>query len=186
MDTEVNEAARKYTYEDYLACDDDTRFELIDGVMYLMATPTRVHQQILGELYARLYNFLRGKPCKVYFAPFSVRLSVGEGRDTVLEPDLVVVCDKEKLDDRGCVGAPDMVVEILSPSTSKKDRTLKFNKYRQAGVRELWIVDPGDKTVTVYMLMNGEYTARAYDDSETVPVHILDGCSIDLPGVFAD
>ena len=186
MDTEVNEAVRKYTYEDYLNSDEDERFEIIDGIIYMMASPARVHQGILGELYLQLASFLKGKPCKVYVAPFSVRLSVGEGADTVLEPDLVVVCDKAKLDDRGCVGGPDMVIEILSPSTSKKDRTKKFNKYLQAGVRELWIVDPADKTTTVYILRNSEYVASTYDDSEAAPVHVLDGLIINLQEVFAE
>lgn len=186
METEVNEAARKYTYEDYLNRDDDVRFELIDGVIHMMATPLRVHQGILGELHVQFYNYLKGKPCKVYMAPFSVRLSVGEGSDTVLEPDLVVICDKEKMDDRGCVGAPDMVVEILSPSTSRKDRITKFNKYLQAGVREYWIVDPSDKSVSVYVLRDGEYVSRAYADKDIAPVSILEGCGIVLQDVFED
>lgn len=104
---------------------------------------------------------------------------------TVLEPDLFVVCDKSKLNDRGCNGAPDMVIEIMSPSTSKKDRTKKFNKYLQAGVREFWIVEPGDKTVSVCILKNGEYVIKTYDDTESVPVHVLDGCIVSLPDVFA-
>ena len=182
----VEEAVRKYTYEDYMNCDDDIRFELIDGVIHMMATPSRFHQQILGELYVPVYNFLKGKPCKVYFAPFSVRLSVGKGSDTVLEPDLIVICDKSKLDDGGIDGAPDMVVEILSPPTSKKDRTIKFKKYLQAGVRELWFVDPADKTVIVNILKDGEYVVSAYDDSDIVPVHVLEGCRINMQDVFAD
>ena len=183
-DMEVKEAARKYTYEDYLDRDDEVRFELIDGVIHLMASPGRAHQEVLGELHLQFYSFLRGKPCKVYFAPLGVRLSVGEGADTVLEPDLLVVCDMTKLDDKGCNGAPDMVIEIMSPSTSKKDKTIKYNKYLQAGVRELWYVEPIDKTVSVYILKDGEYVARAYDNTETVPVHVLEGCMINLPEVF--
>ena len=184
MEGEVKETARAYTYEDYLNRDDDIRFELIDGVIYMLASPARVHQKISGELHLQLASFLKGKPCEAYYAPFSVRLSVGEGSDTVLEPDLVVICDKSKLDDRGCIGAPDMVVEILSPSTSKKDLTIKFSKYLQAGVREYWIVNPDSKTVVVYILKGGEYYARTYDDTGTILVHVLEGCSINLPEVF--
>ncbi|MCL1835153.1 MAG: Uma2 family endonuclease, partial [Oscillospiraceae bacterium] len=184
--SEVNEAVRKYTYEDYLNRDDDVRFELIDGVIYLMANPGRAHQEIVGELYFQLAGFLRGKQCKVYLAPFGVKLSVGEGADTILEPDLFVVCDRSKLDDSGHNGGPDMVIEVLSPSTSKKDRTIKFDKYLQSGVRELWFVDPVDKTVIVHILKNGEYFSKAYDDKGTVSVHVLDGCTIVLPEVFAD
>jgi len=183
---QVYDPARKYTYEDYENRDDEVRFELIDGIIYMMATPARMHQQISGELYLQMANFLKGKPCRVYYAPFSVRLSVGEGADTVLEPDLVIICDMTKLDDRGCKGAPEMVVEILSPSTSKKDRTLKFKKYEQAGVKELWFVDPVDKTVAINILKDGEYVVKFHDDSETVHVHVLDGCFINLTEVFAE
>ena len=183
-ENEVGEAVKKYTYEDYLNRDDDIRYELIDGVIHLLATPARVHQGISGEIYVQLYNFLRGKPCKVYYAPFSVRLSVGKGADTVLEPDLVVICDLSKMDDRGCVGAPDMVIEILSPSTSKKDVTIKFDKYLQAGVKEYWIVSPDSKTVIVHILKNGEYYTKAYSDTDSIPVNVLEGCIISLPEVF--
>ena len=184
---EVNEAAKKYTYEDYMNRDDDVRFELIDGVMYMMSTPASAHQQILAGLHGQLYNFLKGKPCKAYFAPFGVRLSVGEGKDTVLEPDLVVICDKSRIDDRGIAGAPDLVVEVLSPSTSKKDKTLKFYKFLQAGVRELWYIDPADKTVTAYLLRDGEYVLGGiYTDTDSAPVRILDGCLINLQEVFED
>ena len=182
--SEVNEAARAYTYEDYLNRDDETRFELIDGVIYMMATPNQAHQEVSGELYLQLANFLKIKPCKVFYSPFGVRLNAATGDNTILEPDLFVVCDMSKLDGKSCNGAPDMVIEILSPSTSKKDRTIKFNKYLQAGVRELWYVDPTDKTVSVCILKNGEYTIKAYDNTETVPVHVLEGCTIVLSEVF--
>ena len=181
---EVKEAARKYTYEDYLNRDDDIRYELIDGVIHMLASPARVHQGISGEIHVQLYNFLKGKPCKVYYAPFTVRLSVGQGADTVLEPDLVVICDMSILDDRGCKSAPDMVIEILSPSTSKKDTTIKYNKYLQAGVKEYWVVSPDDKTVIVHILKDDEYVTKAYDDNDTVHVHVLEGCEIYLPDVF--
>ena len=183
-DDQVKEAVRQYTYEDYLNRDDEIRYELIDGVIHMLATPARVHQGISGEIHVQLYNFLRGKPCKVYYAPFTVRLSVGKGADTVLEPDLVVICDISKMDDRGCIGAPDMVIEILSPSTAKKDTTIKFKKYLQAGVKEYWVVSPDDKTVIVHILKDGEYCTRAYNDDDTIPVHVLDGCKVYLPDVF--
>ena len=185
-DTEVKEAARVYTYEDYLNRDDDVRFELIDGVIYMMATPAPNHQIIAGEIHGQLWTFLKGRQCKAFIAPFSVKLSVGEGKDTVLEPDLVVLCDKSQLDKYGCVGGPDMVVEVLSPSTSKKDKTLKFEKYRQAGVRELWIIDPKKKSTSVYILSCGEYTAKTYSDTDIVPVHVLEGCRINLNEVFSE
>ena len=181
---EVAEPARKYTYEDYFNRDDDIRYELIDGVIYLMANPSLAHQTALSELHVQFYNFLKGKPCRVLFAPFGVRLNVNEGDNTVLEPDLFVVCDESKLDGYSCIGAPDLVVEILSPSTSKKDKTIKLNKYQQAGVRELWYVEPTDKTVTTCILKNGEYVIKGYDDTGMAPVHVLDGCIINLSEVF--
>jgi Uma2 family endonuclease len=176
-----------YTYADYLTWEGSERYELIDGEAYLMASPSRIHQEISMALSTRINNYLEGKTCKVYAAPFAVRLNPAEDQsdDTVLEPDIVVVCDPSKLDDRGCNGAPDMVIEILSPSTARYDRLVKFNKYRQAGVREYWIVDPEEKIVTAYVLKNGEYTALNYDDTGTAPVAVLPGCEIDLKAVFA-
>ncbi|MDR1250240.1 MAG: Uma2 family endonuclease [Treponema sp.] len=175
-----------YTYADYLEWDEDERYELIDGKAYMMTTPSRLHQQISGELSGALWAFLKGKPCKVYAAPFSVRLHPAENLsdDTVVEPDLVVVCDSSKLDRRGCNGAPDLVVEILSPSTSRHDRIVKFQKYREEGVREYWIADPEEKSLVVYALKNGEYVASTYEDTDTVQVAVLPGCAIDLKNVF--
>ncbi|MDR1948303.1 MAG: Uma2 family endonuclease [Spirochaetaceae bacterium] len=176
-----------YTYADYLTWEGSERYELIDGEAYMMALPSRIHQEISGSLYYALRSYLEGKPCKVYAAPFAVRLNPAEDQsdDTVLEPDIVVVCDPSKLDDRGCNGAPDLVIEILSPSNTRHDRLVKFNKYRQAGVREYWIVGPEEKIVTVYVLKNGEYTAFNYDDTGTAPVTVLPECEIDLKTIFA-
>jgi Uma2 family endonuclease len=139
-------------------------------------------------LSAAIYTFLEGKPCKAYAAPFSVRLFPVEDQsdDTVVEPDITVVCDSSKLDDRGCNGAPDLVIEIVSPSSERYDRIIKFNKYREAGVREYWIVDPKGSIVSVYMLRDGQYMAVNYDDTATVPVTVLPGCVIDLKTVFAE
>jgi Uma2 family endonuclease len=175
-----------YTYADYLQWNDGERYELIDGEAYMMAPPSRFHQKISGALFGAIWDFLKGKPCEVYAAPFSVRLNPAEDQsdDTVVEPDIVVVCDLSKLDDRGCNGAPDMVVEILSPSTSRYDRIIKFQKYRKAGVREYWIADPEERSLIVYVLKNGEYAASTYEDTDTVELAALPGCAIDLAGVF--
>ena len=178
---------KHYTYADYASWDDDTRYELIDGVAYMMSpAPGRRHQGISGELHRQIKNFLRGKTCKVYDAPFDVRLNAAGDDDTVIQPDIVVVCDQSKLDDKGCNGAPDLVVEILSPSTSGKDRVLKFNKYLQAGVREYWIVDPDNNTVSAHLLKDGQYVTSAYAETDAVPVHVLEGCTISLTDVFAE
>ena len=184
----LNETAARYTYADYASWDDDKRYELIDGVIYLMSpAPTIEHQRIGRKILRQLDTFLDGKSCEVFHAPIDVCLSAAGDKDnTVVQPDLIVVCDKSKLDGKRCNGAPDMVVEILSPSTSDRDRVLKFNKYLEAGVREYWIVDPDSKTVSVHILKDGNYIERSYDDSETVNVHTLDGCQITLQDVFAE
>ena len=175
-----------YTYADFLEWDEGERYEIIDGEAYMMATPSRLHQRISMALSAALYNYLEGKPCEVYPAPFAVRLFPSEDRsdDTVVEPDISVVCDPSRLDDRGCNGAPDFIIEIVSPSTARYDRIVKFNKYRDAGVREYWIVDPEEKFVYAYVLKDGHYTAANYDDTGAAPVTVLPGCEIDLKTVF--
>jgi Uma2 family endonuclease len=136
----------------------------------------------------KIRNFLEGKPCKVYPAPFRVRLFPKKDRsdNTVVEPDIVMVCNPEKLNDRGCNGSSDLVIEILSPSTIRHDRLVKFRKYQLAGVREYWIVDPDSKTVEIFILENGRYITVRYEDCETAPVTVLPGCQIDLKAVFAE
>jgi len=176
---------KRFTYADYLTWDENIRCELIDGIPYMMIAPSRMHQGISVALTSQLYNFLRGKPCKVYEAPFDVRLNADKGDDTVVQPDILVVCDNAKLDDKGCIGAPDLIVEILSPSSYKHDLVLKFHKYLEAGVREYWIVNPDSKTVNVYILDNGNYMAFAYLESDSVPSHVLEGCTVHLDEVFA-
>lgn len=155
-----------HAYRDYLSWPDDrdVRYELIDGVAYLMSpAPSRVHQEVVGELFRQIGNALDGKPCRAYIAPFDVRLPKGAEPDdlvdTVVQPDVLVVCDAAKLDARGMRGAPDWIIEVLSPSTAGHDQTLKLAVYERAGVRELWFVHPTDKTVAVYE-RNGAAFAR--------------------------
>ena len=186
---EVNEASpeyKRYTYSDYCTWDDDKRWELIDGVPYAMSAPNQSHQEISGALFSQLYNFQKGKPCKVFAAPFDVRLNYDTSDDTVVQPDILVVCDKSKLDGKSCNGAPDLVIEILSPSTSLHDKILKFKRYKQAGVREYWIVDPETTIVSTYIMKDGEYVTDAYGNEDSIPVHVLDGCIIDLAEIFAE
>ena len=177
----------RYTYSDYCSWDDGERWELINGVAYAISpAPTWIHQGILVELSGQIRNFLKGKPCKVFVAPFDVRLNADAGDDTVVQPDVVVICDRAKICGTGCVGAPDMVMEILSPSTSAHDRVLKLNLYQRSGIREYWIVDPESRTVSVNILDNGRYYVRGYAESDAVPVHVLDGCTIILSDVFEE
>ena len=175
-----------YTYADYLKWDDDQRWELIDGVPYLMAAPTVQHQSILGNLHLQLGNFLKGKPCKVFFAPFDVRLNVETTDDTVVQPDIVVICDKSIMMKTGCKDAPDMAIEVLSPSTSIRDLATKFELYQRTGVREYWIVDPETKLIHTHILENGRYYISRYTENDNAPVHILDGFEINLADVFEE
>jgi Uma2 family endonuclease len=176
-----------YTYADYCTWDDGERWELIEGIPYAMSpAPSQRHQEVCGELHWQIKTFLKGKPCKVFAAPFDVRLNAAGDDDTVCQPDLLVVCDAFKLDGKCCKGAPDLVVEVLSPSTARHDRMVKLRQYRRNGVREYWIVDPETKTVQVNVLENGKYVISMYGDEDTAPVGVLEGCEIDLADVFAE
>jgi len=175
-----------YTYSDYLHWETEQRYELIDGVPYLMSpAPSWTHQKISGELNRQFANFLLDKSCKVFAAPFDVRLNADKSDDTVVQPDLVIVCDQSRLVKTGYMGVPEMIIEILSPSTARHDKLLKFNKYLEAGVSEYWIVDPESKTLSVYLLKNGEYISRVYSEDVIVPVTALEGCEINMQSVFS-
>jgi Uma2 family endonuclease len=183
----------KYTYKDYLTWDDDERWELISGQLYNMTpAPSRRHQKLSGELFRQFANFLFGKTCEVYDAPFDVRLpEPGESDDdaqNVVQPDLVVICDPSKLDDHGCKGSPDLVVEILSPSTSRKDLKEKFLLYERAGVKEYWVVDPVAKTVMAFRQYIDSRFGRpdVYSEEDKAPVGVLEGLTIDLGLVFKE
>jgi Uma2 family endonuclease len=175
-----------YTYADFLEWDEGERYEIMDGEAIKLITPDLSHQEISGAIYQQLAAFLKGKTCKVLYAPFAVRLSPKEddSDDTVLEPDILVVCDPAKLDKRGCNGAPDFIIEIFSPSTAKHDLLYKFNKYLEAGVREYWMVDPDTNSVQACVLENGHYILSSYGETDTAPVSALPGCVIDLRVVF--
>ena len=177
---------RRYTYADYCTWDDDERWELIDGVPYAMAAPSIAHQGVSGNIYLQIGQFLRKRPCRVFYAPTDVRLYADTKDDTVVQPDLLVVCDNSKLDGKGVIGAPDMVVEVLSPSTASYDMIKKFMLYSRAKVREYWIVDPASETVVVNLLEGDNYAAKAYEKPEVVPVSVLEGCSVDLAEVFLE
>jgi len=183
---------KRYTFADVLTWSEDDRIEIIDGEAVMMAPPSRAHQKALMELSAQLHEYLKGKKCEVYPAPFTVRLfeeatDHPEDVDTMLEPDISVVCDHSKLDDSGCKGAPDLVMEILSPSTRRHDRLTKFNLYQRAGVREYWIVDPTDKSILVFVLEDGRYSAKDFGTAEdNLRVNILEDCTIDLAQVFSE
>ncbi len=176
---------KKYTYADYCTWDEGGRWELIDGVPYAMApAPGFTHQNISGNIFAALHVFLRGKACRVFHAPFDVRLNADDEDDIVVQPDILVVCEKSKLSEKGCKGAPDLVIEIMSPSTARHNRITKLNKYRDAGVREYWLVDSTDHNVQVMVFETG--AVQGYTDADTVPVTVLPGCEVNLQDVFSE
>src|SRR5512135_1548576 len=151
-----------HTYGDYLAWPEDVRYELIDGFAYLMApAPDLAHQDIAGEIYFQVRRALEGKPCRAFIAPVDVRLpksgEADDAVDTVVQPDVLVVCDEAKLDRRGVRGAPDWVVEVISPASASHDQVIKRRLYERYGVREYWLVHPADRVVTIYRLFGKEY-----------------------------
>jgi len=181
----------RYTYADYLSWPDDERWEIIDGVIYNMApAPSRQHQYVSLDLARQFGNFFLDKECEVYHAPFDVRFPIADEDDKdikdVVQPDIVVVCDLTRLDDAGYRGAPDLIVEITSPSTASKDNIKKLALYEKHGVKEYWIVHPIDKMVTVRLLGNDNkygiptnYEGKAHLEVVTFP-----GLIVDLNTVF--
>ncbi len=172
---------RLHTIEDIYALPKGTRAELIDGYMYMMAPPTRRHQEIAGELYTSINNYIKSKggSCKPYIAPFAVFLNP-DNRNYV-EPDISVICDKSKLTDLGCNGAPDWVIEIVSPGSRRMDYYTKLFKYRTAGVREYWIVDPDKNRITLYNFESEDTLEFSFSDS--VKAGIYPDFSIDFAGL---
>jgi len=177
-----------FTYADYCRWPEDERWELIDGEAYAMASaPSRIHQEFTVELIRQIANALRGHPCRVYVAPFDVRLPRGpeadDQIDTVVQPDLAVICDRTKLDDKGCRGAPDWIIEILSPSSAAHDQIRKRALYERQGVREYWLLHPIDRVLTIYRLGADGLFARpeVVELSGSTPVAILPELSIHWP-----
>lgn len=170
---------RIYTIEDIYNLPEGTRAELIDGQIYYMAPPSRQHQDITFSLSRKIADYVDSKhgSCKVYLAPFAVFLN--EDDTNYLEPDISVICNPSKLDDRGCNGAPDWIIEVVSPGNPMNDYILKLYKYQAAGVREYWIVDPRNQTVTVYDFEN-QILAQRFTFSDTINTGIYNDFSIDF------
>lgn len=182
---------RKYTFQDYLSWDESQRVEIFSGrAVVMQAAPSTEHQRILGKIFRQISNFLDGRTCEAFVAPFAVRLfdqknTPDDQSMTVVEPDISVVCDPQKIDEHGCKGAPDFIIEILSPSTMKNDLFEKMDLYRRAQTQEYWIVSPTDQFVQVYVLENGKYTVSGlYGANDTISATVLKGCAVDLSSVF--
>jgi len=186
---------QKYSYADYLTWIDDVRKELFNGIVKLMSpAPAYMHQKISGNLYLQFGNYLKKKQCQVFHAPFDVRLpKQGETDDakihTVVQPDICIVCDRAKLDARGCLGAPDLIVEIVSPGSAGRDIKEKFQIYEEAGVWEYWIVRPEEQSVTVFLLgADGLYQRGvSYVNGDKILVSIFKNeLVVDLSEIFDD
>ncbi|MEQ9099533.1 MAG: Uma2 family endonuclease [Imperialibacter sp.] len=181
-----------YSYADYLRWTFEDRVELIKGKIFHMSPgPNRKHQKVSIDLGARVYNFLQGQRCEVYMAPFDVRLPAKKGSEdkeifNVVQPDIVVICDQNKLDDKGCIGAPDLVVEILSPFTAAKDLKNKYSLYEESGVREYWIVYPGEEIVEIFVLGdNGKFELRnRFIGEDEIQSNVLVGFNLRVKEIF--
>ncbi len=194
METLNLDLAKRYTYADYLTWIDDARRELFNGFIKMMTpSPSRKHQKISTKLTRIWDSYLDNKKCEIYHAPSDVRFPTNEKSKsnkqiyTVVQPDIYVVCDLSKLDDRGCLGAPDLIIEIVSPKNSKRDIKDKFEIYQQYGVREYWIVNPNEEYVNVFVLDEKQKfkLVGMFANDEKIPVNIFDGnFEVDLSEVF--
>ena len=179
-----------YTYSDYCTWEEDERWELIDGVPYAMApAPSLGHQDVSGELFHQIRSFLESNPCRVFIAPVDVRLNADDADDTVVQPDILVVCDESKFEKngKGIIGAPDFIAEVISPSTAIRDWVVKRELYEKYGVKEYWIIDLRNSLLVVNILEDGKYVSKSYkeeDTTTTIPIEVLEGCMIDLSKVF--
>jgi len=178
-----------YTYSDYLSFPKDERWEIIDGVPYMLVAPLWEHQFVLSDLVTLINMQLMGSPCKAVVAQFDLRLPYNNERDedisTVVQPDILVICDKQGLKGTGYRGVPDFIIEISSPSTVRIDMTKKLDKYEKSGVKEYWIVDPERKIVSVYILDNGIYgKPEYYFENDKIKLKALENVEIDLEAVF--
>ncbi|RUM87752.1 MAG: Uma2 family endonuclease [Thermodesulfatator sp.] len=191
MTQPVRKEKEYFTYDDYLQWKDG-RWQIIDGVVYDMSpAPSREHQRIVLELAVKIHAQLQEGPCEVYMAPFDVRLPDSEGAKnneilTVVQPDIVVVCDEDKLDDRGCLGAPDLVVEVLSPSTAVLDLKEKRELYERHGVKEYWLAHPADRLLMVYRPdENGCYQkAAVFGGTDIIESSAVAGIQFSLEDIF--
>ena len=200
MDAEKNDRVEEpnatygyYSYADYLTWPMDLVAELIQGKMFkkAAAAPNRIHQRVSLKLSVKLYQFLEGKTCQVYEAPFDVRFPKDSKEDhrifDVVQPDICVVCNPSILDQRGCIGSPDLIVEILSPGNSKLELKQKFDLYESREVKEYWIIQPEHQTMTIYTWENGTYLpSRLFTTGDVIESQVVKGFKLDLEEFFSD
>jgi Uma2 family endonuclease len=183
---------KTYTYADYLEWTFNERLELIKGKIFKMSpAPGSVHQRLSFRLTLWIGNYLENRPCELFAAPFDVRLIKRSADDkdiiTVVQPDICIICDPEKIDAKGCVGAPDIVIEILSPGNNKKELKNKYEVYEEAGVLEYWIIHPVEKTFFKYLLVDGTFRAsKLLTIGDEVTTQVLPGFILNLDDLFAD
>lgn len=189
----TGQAGGDYSYADYLTWEFEEMVEIIKGKVFKSAAvaPRRIHQKLSGNVFNKLHNYLNRKSCEVYDAPFDVRLPVKSKKNedifTVVQPDICVICDKSKLDEYGCIGAPDLIVEILSPGNNKKELQNKYEVYEESGVKEYWIIQPYELTLLIYTLMDGKYIpSKLFTVGDIVESKCIMGFKLDLNEVFSD
>ncbi|MGL2992509.1 Uma2 family endonuclease [Flavobacterium sp. TSSA_36] len=195
MITDSNELDlnKTYSYADYLTWQFDDRVELLNGKIFSVgSTPNTTHQRISRELAGVLYNFSHPRSCNLFAAPFDVRLIDSNKKSkldkeifTVVQPDLCVICDDSKIDERGAIGAPDLVIEILSPGNSNKEMKYKFDLYEEAGVLEYWIVNPADKTIFIYILKENQFIGmHPLIEEDTIQSRLFPNLDFQLAKIF--
>jgi Uma2 family endonuclease len=183
---------KKYTYADYLTWQFDDMVELVKGFIYKMSpAPTSKHQRISKNISGVLYNFFKNKKCEFFNAPFDVRLIKNKNNkeiETVVQPDICIICDLEKIDELGCIGSPDLIVEIVSKSSKKRDYRDKYDLYEENGVLEYWIVDPDAKSVDVFVLEDKKYVQKGvfYNQNENIPCFLLPDFKINWNDIFTE
>lgn len=179
---------KEYTYSDYLQWHFSERVELIKGFIRKMSpAPNRIHQTVSSNIHGYLHQYFRKTPCNLYAAPFDVRLPIKSAKNntTVVQPDLCVICDASKLDNQGCNGAPDLMIEILSPNNSKHDIKTKFELYQEAEVKEYWLIDPTEKILFVYTLIEGKFIGLPpQTEGENITSLLFPELTISLDDIF--
>ena len=178
---------KDYTYEDLLKIDDNNRYEIINGKLHLMSSPTTIHQKILLKLATQLESFFKDKKCTPFVAPLDVRLSGNKDNKKVkdvVQPDLMVVCDENKIDEKGICGAPDFIIEIMSPGSITHDLIIKFTLYLKYKVKEYWLISPMEETINIMQLKNNLYETQEYKINEEIQSNLFKDLKLNLKEIY--